>query len=217
MKQIKAVLEIRYDQMPELFAYKNKVVRALGGTDAEKQASLVENVNIQAKDQFAHISVEPYRLLISVERREPKKAQEYILGVYEKVDNLLHLSSVKQVGYRCMFTEESDDSFKDLVSRQKTAFFKDTAIAADATDVAMPLTLKIDDYRVNFQSGAVKPDELKERLEYKDLNVKNSYLIDLDFIKYNLSISRRSLKQHIEEIRNYQKSLISKWEEAIYE
>ncbi len=217
MKQIKAILEIRYEQMPELFAYKNKVVRALGGSDAEKQASLVENVNIRAENQFAHISVEPYRLLITVERRESKKAQEYILGVYEKIDNLLHLSSVKQVGYRCIFIEESDDKFNDLVARQRAAFYRSTSLTDDATDVAMPLTFKIGDYRVNFLGGPVKPNELKDRLEYKDIEAKNSFLIDLDFIKYNLSVSRRSLKQHIEEVRKYQKDLIGKWEGAIYE
>lgn len=217
MRQIKAVLEVRYDIMPDLFTYKKRVLQALGLGTADNVASIVENVNIQVKNQFAHVTVEPYRLMITVERCESKKAQEFIIGVYEKLNNLLHLSSVKQVGYRCMFISESDDKFSDLVNVYKNRFFKDTSLVTQSVDVAIPLTFKVDDFRVNFASGPMEPKEIKERLEYKDIDVKNSYYVDLDFIKYNLAISAKQMKQHIEDVRNHQKKFIGDWEAAIYE
>lgn len=217
MRQIKAILELRYENVPELFTHKKKILNALGESSQSDDTSFVEHINIQVKNQYGHIAVEAFRTVITVERTEVKKAQEFILGVYSRLENILNIKDVKQIGYRCFFIDERDAKFEDLVSIYKENFYKDSALLASAVDVAVPLTFKLNGYRVNFMSGPMEPAQVKDMLEYKDIVLKNSFFVDLDFIKYDEQINSKSLKEHIKDVTNRQKELLTKLEEVIYE
>ena len=89
MQLIRSVFEVRYEEVPSVFDYKSKILSKLSVQTQIDKSRITENVNIKAENDRAVISVEANRTLLIVEGRNAKKANEYILTVYKKINELL--------------------------------------------------------------------------------------------------------------------------------
>jgi hypothetical protein len=217
MRLVKAALEIRFEGYSPLFEHKRKIIDALGIEDIPTEPNILESVDIKVSQQFAHIVVEGKRILIITEQTTPRLSREFITGVLNKLERPYGLTNLtaQQLGYRCFFIHESEETFRDMVTQFKTSLFSSAALYEDAVDVGLPLTFNIDERRVNFQSGPMKPAQLKTFLEYPITGLQRSFVVDIDFIKNDLRVSADIVGRFIASVQVRQNELIRKWEEAV--
>jgi hypothetical protein len=213
MQQVTAILELRYEELPNVYAYKRKLLNALGA-DKAPQATLIENIDFRITEEKAKVLIEPNRTAMSIEQAKPDVSLAFFLKLYERLDNLIHYSKVKQIGYRGVFAERSDKTFGTLLKEYKAAFFTDNPLLKDAIDVGVPLTFEIEDYRVNFISGPMKHDQLNGMID-SDITGKRFLTVDLDFIRNDVTTSRKFIKEFCRDVQEKQKQIIRKWEETM--
>jgi hypothetical protein len=218
MQLARCILEIKYKELPDLFAYKKKVLKALEIDMHENTPTLTENINIEVKDQSAHIAVEAQRIHITIETSTSKQAQKFLCVVFKQINDLLHLNHAVQIGFRCFYIQKSDESMKDLVSIYKSSIFADTKLIQDAVDVGLSLTFKDGGYRVNFHSGPMEKDQLKMMLEHPPAAIKTAHFLDLDFVKGDVDVNDDTVRQYLEDVFSKHSNYIKEFEnEVIYE
>lgn len=215
MRQVKAILELRYSQLPTVYDYKRKILESLTAKPQKTTKALVEGIDLRISENKARIIVESNRIVVNIEQTNLAKAQDFFMTIYDRADKFLHFSHIDQIGYRSLYVDDQTQPFNRLVDKYKLAFYKDSPLVIEANDVGIPLTYKTDDTRINFMSGPMLKEQLTGLLEYSIDGLDRVYFIDIDIIKNDIDISRRVLKNYFAEIKDKQKELITKWENSM--
>lgn len=223
MQQVKAVLEIRYKELPGIFAYKKQILHKLVGDKADKQLkdkqTFTENIKLEIENQKAIVHVQAHRTIITIEQTGYKGAQKFIQEVYKKVWDMLKVAKADQIGYRCMFIESSELDFQELVAKYKRTLLRDTNLITDAVDVALPLTFKVDDFHINFMTGPMEAKELLNgNLEFSADNLPDCFsFVDLDFIKYKQDATPKAVAAYCADVHTRQQEYLKLLKEALDE
>lgn len=215
MKLAKSILEIKFSDVPELFSYKAKILKALNVSVPKNQAYITENVDIKVEDQFAHIYVTSNLIGLTIERASNKVASQFFISVLTKLEPLFRLSKSKQTGYRVIYYEDTELSFPDLVQVYKENYLKDNSLISDSVDVALPLTFKINNSRVNFMSGPMEKEQFVAGLEYPNLDSEKVHFLDLDFINSDVDYSIEAISNFIKSTQKEHEKIIAKVEELV--
>lgn len=222
MQQVRTILEIRYKELPSIFAYKKQILHKLIGDAADKQLkdkqTFTENIKLEIEKQKATVHVQANRTVITIEQAGHNASHKFIQEVYKKVWDMLKISKVDQIGYRCGFIEPSELAFDDLVAQYKRSFLQENSLIADAMDVGLPLTFKVDGYRINFMTGPMTDEELKRsQLEFPADLPKTFSFVDLDFIKYQHDGTPKAVAAFCSDVHKRQQEYLTLWKGAINE
>lgn len=180
MNPIRFIFEIRFTEPSRRYDFTFGVAKALGHELPHVAGG--QAVRIVPKDRRISITVEVARFAINIE--EPLKYKEVESLI---LDNLFRLQSTMQwnkfsrIGYRTSSVKSVND-FEDLVSLSKKKLFQDNSLVSSASDVALPLTLRDENKKINFSYGPMRKEELSRfGFEFQIDSPDAFAYVDLDY------------------------------------
>ena len=100
---------------------------------------------------------------------------------------------IQRVGVRTMWVLPYSKSFTDLMTHYKNNFYNSSnPLVSESTDVAVSLSLEDHDNKVNFNSGPMKPEQLKTVFLKFGTNVELPHdFIFADIDRYTTSLTNK--------------------------
>ncbi len=192
MKSTLAILEIRYKEPASQFLFLDSLAKAVSDKPAQGKFVVGSTFEVNLKDKRVRILVEPQRIALIM---EAEKTEQELLSFYDdtlqKVLGKLSFSSVARIGMRTVWIKESGDTLDELIEKFKKAFYCDTLLLKESSDVAVPFTFKNKDAMINFTSGPMEKEQyINQYSVIKDgVGVPETFvLVDVDYSKLPDSI-----------------------------
>lgn len=222
MQQVKTILEIHYKELPEIFAYKKRILGKLVGDNVDDQVddhTFTEDIRLEIENQKAIVLVQSHRTMIAVENNDAETAHALVQELYKKIWDILKISDVNRISYRSLFIKPSTLKFDDLVLLHKNAFFKETSLLQESQDVGLPLTFNADGYRIDFMTGPMTKNELRHtRLDYDNDALPDTFsFAQLNVTKVNHDGAPDAVAGHCVDVRKKNQKYLALWEEIINE
>lgn len=170
LKLLKAICEIRYPAAAMLFDYRGKIATKwqhhLPDLTEWKISHNQVTVHNESNSTFLQVG---HRVAVAVIEM-PGRFSEFghlandFLG---DVIDTLQINKLERIGIRLLLGEEHK-TFKVLVNKMRRAFYKIeddgwNILGGLPEDIGLPLTLKVKDYKANFQFGPMEKKQLAER------------------------------------------------------
>jgi hypothetical protein len=181
----KIIVELRYKKAAHPFTFRSKIFKEITGNLPDRNPVIRESISIEIKDKLAKVIIEPNRWVVSIEKIEGvSEIKEYL----EKLNNKLHAAAVwkeaVRIGVRTIWIQGTDQTSSQLISQFKERLFKTNSLISESEDVALPLTLKKGEVRINYIAGPVTKEEIKEKHLDNDSDTlpEAGLLVDIDYL-----------------------------------
>lgn len=210
MKLLKLIAEIRYQKnTPEVFNFRDKIISKISSEKITKQ-SISEGVQVFVKNKLMKVIVGNSRLGADIIfAHSINDAQNTLVKVFKQTNTELNVIKIERIGIRTMWIHELDNTFDEIVKLFKKKLLGVNELINSACDVGLPLTLKIKDRKINFNSGPVEKIQLCQFLnvnqkDYGEININSlpekGIYIDNDYylmkdLKYSDNFFEEFLKE----------------------
>ena len=225
MEILSLILEIRFGSKTPLIVddKRQKLVELIIGKPPKDKPPDTPKIGMALNDVASktRVIVEESRVAISVEQSDIEKSKKRLLEVlktiYKQVD--YKTSPVWRVGVRTQWICLWKDSFTSLLSCFREKFYANNSLLQEAVDVGIALTLEDGQFKVNYSTGPMKPEQGKQLLIFKDRQLPHDFIfIDID--RYSIDDKKtyeiESIKQFIVDSITYGKSKAEETERLLH-
>jgi hypothetical protein len=184
MKLLSLTLEIRYKnniQLIEVNDPRQKFIESITDIKVLPPPELSQGVQHNDIKTKSFVAAEPSRLAIVCEQDNEDKAQERILNILKEAYARFKYkdAQIARVGVKSIWVETWNNNFTSLVKAYKEKFYQQNELLTESDDVAVNLTLKDDGCKVNFVSGAMKPEQGKTFVIFKEIELPHDFIFTL--------------------------------------
>lgn len=162
MKLVKLIVEIRYDKIPKSLDFRRRLFKLITNQEFPKERGVPsESFGVISKNKKVHVLIGPLKSGVDINQPDTlTRAVQECTGFFRTVGKEVSWEELKRIGVRSMWVHPVSITLDELKERFRQSFYKDIPLVTEAEDVAVCLTLKDSNKRINFNAGPMEKAQL---------------------------------------------------------